>query len=362
MTRKFDPLAIENIATPVDPDIAIRAFLGAEDERVNAVVDKLRAVYVESDRDDKIAKQLLRLLRRSQKKRYHNRPEGDDNRKAGGGFLVIGGSGSGKTAALERILANHPAFPGYGIVGSGCPFVTVLCPSPSTMATLGNAVLIALGYPPDKPLPEAQAWVAVRKILKKRRILFLHFDEIDVVLQQKNANPKELKKIQDTLRGLMNSPDWPVQLVLSGIEETRDLFENDRQLQRRLKFVVFDGLTVEHDAEWIRNAVQDFVKAAGLTFVERPGATLIERLIHASAYQFGLVFELLIEGIEEALLAKKKTFGIDDLIESYADRTSQPEELNIFASAAWQTINPAIVFEKNARKPTKKTEVKRFDG
>jgi Bacterial TniB protein len=352
---------------PVDRVAPLRAFLGQESARVDAIMDPLRACYARTDRDDKIDAQILRLIRSALRKRYPKRPESDDNRKAGVGFVVVGGSGSGKTAALENLLVDHPAFPGYGIVGSGCTFVSVLVPSPSTLAQLGNETLIAMGYAPDKPLAENVAWNRVRKILKKMRVMFLHYDDVHNVLQQKDANPKELKKIQATFRNLMISRTWPVQLVLSGTEETLDMFKNDRQLKRRLKYVMFGDLVAADDAEWVGKAVEDFARQAGLKYVERPGKMLVERLIHAAAYQFGLVFELLLDAIEVALMAKRRTLGVDDFIEAYADRTSQPDELNIFESAGWQVIDPSIIFEKEnqekepkAKKGGKKAEV-RFD-
>ncbi len=365
MTRKIDE--IDEIEPTIDRIAPLKAFLSNEDAGVDAIMTKLRGCYVGSKRDDDVAGQMKRLIRSALKKRYPKRPESDDNRKAGVGFVVTGGSGSGKTEALERLLVDHPAFPGYGIVGSGCTFVSVLCPSPSTLAQLGNETLIALGYPPDKPLPEAVAWNRVRKILKRRRVMFLHYDDVHNVLQQKDANPKELKKIQATFRNLMASRIWPVQLVLSGTEETLDIFKKDRQFKRRLKYVVFDDLDAADDAGWIDEAFREFVKQAGLKYVEKPGKMLIERLIHAAAYQFRLGFELLLEAIETALLAKRRTVGIDDFVEAYADRTSQPDELNIFASPGWQVIDPSIIFEKENQEPekpkkkrTKSAEV-RFD-
>jgi hypothetical protein len=372
VTRKIiDDLDIEEIEPVADTTARIKAYLGEDYVRVSAIMAKLWACYVETNRDEQVAEQLRLLLENSVEKRFQNRPEGDDNRAEGIGFMITGASGSGKTEALDRLLADHPVFPGYGIAGSGCDFVTVLCPSPSTLAQLGNATLVAMGYPPDKPLVEAVAWDRVRKIVKRRRVKFINFDDAHNVLQQRDANPKELKKIRATFRNLMLNREWPVQLVFSGISETQDLFKNDRQLKRRFKYITFDSLDIESDARWIRNAAKDFAKTAGLTYAERAGSMLIERLIHAAAYQLGLTFELLLEGIELAVKAKSKTFRIEDLIKSYANHTAQPNELNIFESPAWQTIDPTIIFEtendeddqdRKKKEKIKKTESRRFDG
>ncbi|MBY0382805.1 MAG: TniB family NTP-binding protein [Xanthobacteraceae bacterium] len=335
---------LSNLPDAPDPTAPLRAFLQRKGDRVASVMAKLEACYVRSARDEAIAAQIERLIVNWGKKRFPKRPEGDNNRRAGVGFVVTGGSGSGKTTALDTALVDHEAFPGYGVEGSGCTFVSVLAPAPCTLAQLGNATLEALGYDTDKPLPENEAWKRVRKLVQRKRVAFLHFDDVHNVLQ--NANAREVKKIQATFRNLLISRSWPVQLVLSGIEETLDIFKKDRQLKRRLKYVVFDDLVAADDAGWIKDAVEDFATAAGLKYVERSGSMTIERLIHAAAYQFGLVFELLIEGIEVAVTADRKKLTITDLETAYADRTAQPDELNIFASPAWQTINPSVIFKK----------------
>jgi hypothetical protein len=337
---------MEDVAPGPDPFERMRAYLSTESSRVAAVMDKLRACYIGSGRDDAVKEELDRLIENSLRKKFPRRPDSDDNRKPGVGFVIVGGSGSGKTEAVERILVDHPVFPGYGIGVSGCTLVSVLAPSPTTLALLGHEVLTALGYPPEQPLREAAAWNRVRKILKRRRVTILHIDDVHNVLQRYQANPKELSKIQSTFRNLLISRDWPVQLILSGVGETLDIFQKDRQLKRRLRYVMFDDLVIADDAEWVTEVAKDFVASAGLKYVEQPGAETVERLIHAAAYQFGLTFEVLLDGIEAAVKAKNKTFGIDDLAKAYEKRTSQPKELNIFASPGWQVIDPSIIFEK----------------
>ncbi len=336
---------IENIPQGPDPFERMRSYLSTEHTRVAAIMDRLRACYIESDRDDAVKEELDRLIENSLRKKYPKRPESDDNRKPGVGFVVVGGSGSGKTEAIERILADHPVFPGYGVAQSGCTLISVLAPSPTTLALLGHEVLTALGYPPEEPLKEAVAWNRVRKILKRRRVTILHIDDVHNVLQRYQANPKELTKIQATFRNLLISRDWPVQLILSGVGETLDIFQKDRQLKRRLHYVMFPDLIIADDAAWVRDVVKDFADNAGLKYVERQGAETVERLIHAAASQFGLTFEVLLDGIEVAVRSKRKTFSIDDLARAYEKRTSQPAELNIFSSPGWQVIDPSIIFE-----------------
>lgn len=113
---------------------------------------------------------------------------------------------------------------GIGPKGRGCIHVGGCPPFPISGKTFQAAKRRwrdfgrTNGYPPDKPLDEAVAWHRVRQILKKRRAMFLHFDNAHNVLH--NAHAAEIVKIQATFRNLMISIEWPVQLVLCGIDDT----------------------------------------------------------------------------------------------------------------------------------------------
>jgi hypothetical protein len=337
---------------------ALRAFLNEDDKRVATIMAKLKSCYIGSKRDDEIAEQLKLLIENALEKRFPKLPDADWNRAPGTGFGIVGESGSGKTTAIEKIISDHPAFPGYGVPDSGCVFVSVLVPSPCVLAQLGNATLEALGYPPgEKVLREHEAWHRVRQLLPKTGVLFLHYDDVHNVLQQ---NKKEVAKVRATFRNLMISRVWPVQLILSGTNEALELFDfedldaqadaedgkNDRQLSRRLEYVAFDNVDPAADAGWLMDVIEGFSEKAGLTYEERPGSMLVERLCHAAAYQFGLAIELLRKGIKVALTEKSVTLDIDHFARGYAKRTSQPIQLNIFLSPAWQSIDPTIIFKK----------------
>jgi Bacterial TniB protein len=340
---------------------ALRAFLDEDDKRVATIMAKLKSCYVGSSRDDEMAAQLKLLIENSLQKRFPKKPEADWNRAPGTGFGIVGQSGAGKTTAIEKLMCDHPAFPGYGVPGSGCIFVSVLVPSPCTLAQLGNAVIEALGYFSDeKEFKENQAWHRVRMLLPKAGVRFLHFDDIHNVLQQ---NKKEVDKVRATLRNLMISRVWPVQLILSGTEEAVELFDfedldaeaedangkNDRQLSRRLEYVTFDDVDPAADSGWLKNVTVGFAGEAELTYEDRAGAMLLERLCHAAAYQFGLTIELLLRAIKVALSEKSETLGVDHFARAYAKRTLQPAQLNVFVSPAWQSIDPTIILKKKRK-------------
>ena len=363
-------------ATPVvDDDISGRlasltAFLTDEDGRVAAVMAKLETTYVRSNRDVRIAAQIKRLIENAVKRRFPKKPLSGRNRRAGLGFAVVGESGSGKTEAREVAFAEHPAFPGYGVPGSDCVLVSVLAPGACTLGQLGNTILEELNYETDTLLRENEVWKRVRAQLRVQKILFLHIDDFGNVLHQ--ASKKELKKIRDTLRNLMISRIWPVHLILSGTDEIVAVTKGDRQLSRRLKYVVLDDLVPEDDAAWITDVVTGFAKEVGLKLVAKPEEELVPRLRRAAAFQMGLVFEILLEAIKLCVEGRRRKIVKADFAEAYAERTMQPEDLNMFLSPNWMQIDPSIILEepdedeesegqqqsvgpsKNARKTTRK--------
>jgi hypothetical protein len=361
--RKPQPMQV------VDEDISDRLapltdFLTDEDGRVAAVMARLETTYVRSNRDERIADQIKRLIKNAVKKRFNCKPLSGRNRRAGLGFAVVGESGSGKTEALEVAFIEHPAFPGYAVPGSGCILVSVLAPGSCTLGQLGNTILEELGYDIDADLRENLVWKRVRAQLRAQKVLFLHIDDFGNVLHQ--ASKKELKKVRDNLRNLMISRVWPVHLILSGTKEIAAVAKGDRQLSRRLKFVVFEDLVVEDEAAWMTGAVDDFAKAVGLKLDVKADEELVPRLRRAAAFQMGLVIEILLEAITLCVEKRRRKIGRKDFAEVYAERTMQPDDLNMFLSPDWREIDPSIILEedeeeepsvgpsKNVRKTTRK--------
>jgi hypothetical protein len=70
--------------------------------------------------------------------------------------------------------------------------------------------------------------------------------------------------VRDTLKDLMTSMDWPVQLILSGISELMPFARKDRQLRRRLRFMYLSQLTARDHSAFLDEAIQEYARVAGL--------------------------------------------------------------------------------------------------
>jgi hypothetical protein len=329
------------------------AFLGADDERVARIMRPLRARYVASERDDLILKHIKEIIENILEKRNDKLSRSLSNRRAGFGIAIVGQSGAGKSTTLEHIFLNHAAFPGYGRHGEFCSLVSVNAPSPCTRAQLGNLLLDALSYRVDddksgdaverRTLPADEAWYRLGHQIRKQKRLVIHVGDMNHVMHQ--ANPREIKKVTDNIKNLMNDKQWPVHFIFDGTPEMIAFPEGDRQLSRRLKFIPLENVTEAVDGEMIAGAIRRYAKDAGLKLVVERDDMLVGRLCRAAAFQMGLVFQILCDAIAVSLKGRRKTLKITDFVEAYAPRTMAPS-LNIFLSPVWQTIDPSFVLEK----------------
>jgi hypothetical protein len=316
------------------------------------VTEALKARYVGSDRDDEVNKALTELLKNACARRDPRLPHSADNRVAGIGFSVIGESGTGKTTTLDHIFRNHPAFPGFGVVGSGCPLISIEAPSPCTLQQLAMELLKALNYHTDRDLRENKAWGRARDQIEPNRVMILHIGECQRVMHQ--ASEFEIKKVADTFIGVMESKTWPVQLILSGVVELEDLLAIERQLWRRLKHIRFKNDSADEDGEFVEEAIRDYAKAANIKLNIANDDMLVGRLCHAAVYQFGLVMAVIVDAIKSCKLDGHDTLTIKDFANGYTGRTLQTMDKNPFIARAWHTVDCGIIREKFKR-PTEES-------
>jgi hypothetical protein len=335
---------MEKSAATFDPTASLRVHLTDDDLKSLHMTEVLKARYVGSDRDDRIGNALQELLKNACMRRDPRLPHSADNRVPGIGFSVIGETGAGKSRTLDHIFRNHPAFPGFGVVGSGCPLISIEAPSPCTPQQIAMEILKALNYETDRDLRENKAWRRVRDQLEPNRAMILHIGECQRVMHQPSVF--EIKKMADTLIGLMESPTWPVQLILSGVTELENLLEVERQLWRRLAHIKFGNVSAADDGEFVEEAIRDYAKTADLKVRIAADDMLVGRLCHAAVLQFGLVMAVIVDAIKSCLADGHDTLAIGDFANGYTGRTLQPVDKNPFIARAWDTVDCSIIREK----------------
>lgn len=344
MTRLVKPprTSADPSAKNADPAARLRASQTPEDAAFNKIVGRLKAMYVETDRDEEIRFELRQMVDNIIRPRDPDRPPSAANMREGTCLFIVGEPGAGKTTALRHCLKEHPSFPGYGDPDSGCQLISISAPSPFIMRTLGMALLRGAGYRTKREFRENEAWTRARFQLSESMILVVHIEDIQDLLQQKD--PKEIKKVLAALKIMMTDLDSPpLHLIFTALSDVVSVLELDFQVPRRAAFVELKPVDPAADFGMIKSAASEYGKVAKISVRVMSSREIVGRLCHAARYQLGLVFELLVLAIEVCLKDGRKLLTKEDFADAYSRRTLEPLELNPFFVDDWISIDTSII-------------------
>jgi hypothetical protein len=326
-------------------------------------MEKVGAHYVVTDRDHRLRTEMEMMIENVAKKRDPDRPYGADNRLEGTAIAIVSGSGAGKTSAMLHYLKDNPFFPHYRDPLGGCQLISIGVKAPCTLRQLGMSTLRAAGYPSSREMLENQAWPQAHFQVRDQDILFLHYEEAQRIIQQKNVG--ERRKIVETLAGLMTDLDWPLYLILSGLPQISDLFQDDFlgdpatqsqaerdahvTLKRRTRFVDFLPIDPKADRKILDEGLKQYEKLAGVSLKVVKEVEARGRLCHAGARQFGLFYQLTVMAIDACVRAGRKVVTIEDFADAYAGRVLEPVELNPFIGDHWESIDTRLIQHKPER-------------
>lgn len=263
------------------------------------------------------------------------------------GIALSGASGTGKSCAMVQLIARARV----ELERSSYTEATIISlrvPSPATLKFLGQMILRALGYNLSAERQAWYIWDLARYQLRQRRVLFLHLDEAQDLSSR--GTTSELNAVASMLKTLMIDPDWPVGILLSGTEELERILNHDPQLARRMDAVHFAPLSPLIHAPDVIGLIGEYAIRADLTAA--PDSQTIasaERLIHASAFQFGLVIEIIIAAIEVALLEQAQVLQARHFALAYEQRSSCSDAFNPFIVTDYRRIDARKVFIREAQ-------------
>ncbi len=321
---------------------------------------KVRVIRTD-ERDGKVRRVLTSLMGDLVTRLNPTLPLGPGNRVEARALVLTGRTGAGKSSLLGRVVSANPAFPGYGVPGSGCRAVTVLTPSLCNPKALGLEICLRLGYPIAAPRTIPYIWAKVRERLETLGIFVLHLDEIHSVLE--TANDRELTQLRNGLKTCLVSQAWPVALVLSGHpevvpflegptesdEDGRPRADTKGELRRRSMFVDLPSLAPS-DGPMLTGAVADVASVAGMTVPDDLEHVLIPRLIHASLREFSTAMQLVHEAIYVGLASNPRCgrLGTEQFKLAYEGRTGCEDAVNPFAAKRWREVDCRLVLKRSA--------------
>lgn len=277
---------------------------------VDAKIDGLRPLYVESRRDEVLAQQFHRLL-------VEKDSEVPIRRWAG--LLVKAPSGAGKTRMFRRFLEAHPRVLGFGEDETN--FIAIDVPSPVTNKSLGLEVLRAM-YPQQRGIApsgssakldnasgSSDIWREARTMAAELGVWGLWIDEAHDL---GNGGPVMLDVLQASFKRWMAHEHRPI-LILSGTPNVEDIFHT-REFRRRSLVVESTTLSADGDILDLRRMIAKYLREAGLG-ADKSLSNFMPKLVHAGTRQLGWTLDVVIEAIPMALME-----GATDLaIEHFAD-------------------------------------------
>lgn len=246
-------------------------------------------------------------------------------------LLGLGASGTRKTSTFARMIHRRKEFEGFNYEPhlNKSALIVVKAPSPCTLRVLGSTIARAMGLPPCDHLKENEVWDHVIENIPIRKVRFVHIDEFQHVME--NRNVVDIAKIGNAMKRLVQTPEHPVWLLITGMPEVGVVFEGDTQLWRRKSYVLFEELTFERDAGLCLGMVEFFAsKRAGLSLDEMTISENVHRLMHAALFRLGIAIDIVVKAIRVALKAGTGELKVEHFGTAYRAFAGCPDTANPF--------------------------------
>ncbi|MFC5757967.1 TniB family NTP-binding protein [Rhizobium sp. GCM10022189] len=293
----------------------------------------LNEVYVQSDNDQELDMELDLF------KSYILDPQVRD----GYAVAVVGPSGAGKTTLVNQRLDSHPAFQkfddGYGNTVQFA--IRVQTPPACTPKSLGRAILGATGYDVVRTPEETDLWPLVRRRLRAKMVKVIFFDEFQHVVMAPKA--KGAAHVTNTVKELMQDPEWPLWIIVAGVPDVLDVIERDQwfQMARRVRTVEIDNLANDkNDIDNTREILKALAGSCRLKLGIPAGDEFMRRLMHGGLWRFGMTIQLIKMSIEVALFDNQATGNlfVGHFERGYKRLSNCSKDSNVFVVKHWHRI------------------------
>lgn len=328
--------------TNVDPNVRARELLRARVRpKLLDRAETLKAlsnVYVESDRDDQLDMEIELIISHML----------NENVTSGYAVAVTGPSGAGKTTLVNRRLDATPELEpfddGYGNTVKYC--LRVNTPSACNAKRLGEAIVLATGYPLARSPNEDDIWLLVRKRLRLGMHKIIFFDEFQHVL--KGPKAKGSAHLTNQIKLLMQDPEWPIWIVIAGVPQIQEFIERDEwmQMERRIRPLAIDDLEdTEGDIENTKEILEALAETSGLKVAFPLTDEFIRRLMHGGIWRFGMTAQIIKLSIECALWDDDagNELRLSHFTEGYRRISNCTKASNVMTAENWDKIQRQVV-------------------
>lgn len=218
------------------------------------------------------------------------------------GLLVTGPSRIGKTTEIRRQL--DALNDGTTRMPDGRParFVSVVLKGLLSWKDLGiHTLREGLNYPAEGRLTQREVWDRVVIQARAQGVTGIHYDECQHIFPKTTGEARAM--ILDSFKSLLKQPEWPLMLILSGVNDLVHHITSEEQLACLMRPVSFTEIALHRpdDLTEMVNLCHAYANKAGLDFAGLNARDFYNRLTCACANRWGLVIELLIDALVIAL-------------------------------------------------------------
>lgn len=306
--RQSDRLAAEN-----EFFRNIQSKLSEKSQRVIEGLKKVRAVYVPCGRDKVLAVGFERFFELYLAGRSEVREEADI-------YFLTGKSGAGKTAAIGRLLREHPSLQtqetAYGQIK---PYVSIKLKGYGIPRLVAAQIVAKAGYGQLSHGKQGELWDGLNESLRNQFVFLVHIDEAQHLLKAK-ATDQDRKDLAEAIKGASIDPDWPIAFVFSGLPAVMKLPGFDTQVARRGDYTHFTDVRSDEE-DLVEDIVRKMAEAVALDTTDLLKGDFAQRLVRAADSAYGRICQLTLSAIHEALHKDVVALEIAHFIKAYERRT-----------------------------------------
>ncbi len=282
---------------------------------------------------------------------------------AGGGsrrrtLAIIGESGTGKSTAIKHVLDSYDEFKPYKNERNETiiPMLSLEVEYSFTPKDVAIHLLRKLGADASYSANETALYDELKNQLRAAGTILLHLDEAQHL--KKSGTSKAVMGLKDRFKSLLVIDDWPLHLILSGVDELSDLFTGDQQMPNRSSVMRFEKIMSPGDNELVKATVMEIATHCGLQ-LDKALTTddFIGRLVSATGGGIGTVIEMTRTSCFKALSKGHVTLTARDFEFVYGRIAGNLPGENIITAAAWRDIDRTNALADLSPLPEKKKRV-----
>lgn len=288
---------------------------------------------------------------------------------AGGGsrrrtLAIIGESGTGKSTAITHVLNSFDEFKPYKNEHNEkiIPMLSIEVEYSFTPKDFAIHVLRKLGADGSYSSNETVLYDELKNQLRASGTILLHIDEAQHL--KKSGSSKAVMGLKDRFKSLLVIENWPLHLILSGVDDLSELFTGDQQMPNRSSVMRFDTLSSPADNKRVEEILADIAANCGLK-VDKALTTpdFLGRLVKATGGGIGTLIEMVRAACYKALAKEHSAVKAKDFEFVYGRTSGSLPSENIITAKAWVDLDrsnalidlvPKTVEPKRSRKKASK--------